>query len=145
MAASLTTGAGVALLIVIVLCMSAMFVGSVFGIFFSGDPNPRTGQSIHTVIAGIDAEYTAQIDSIIAAYDYDALDISGARAWWKNVLAVYTVRTVSDPHNPMDVAAMNDEKAAILRSVFWDINTISHWVERIRHAAEGRYGWLHVG
>ena len=60
---------------------------------------------------------------------YDLLDMSGARvsgAVWKNVQAVYTVKTVTDPANPMEVSTMDDTKVAILRSVFWDINNISH-------------------
>ena len=133
LASAIAAGGWVAILLIVIICMIGLFAGSIFGIFFSGEPNPGTGQSVNTVIAEIDAEYTAQIDYIIASNSYDSLDMSGARAWWKHVLAVYTVATVSDPDNPMEVAVMTDEKAAILRIVFWDMNTVSHWVQTIEH------------
>lgn len=59
------------------------------------------------------------------------LDMSGARASWKEVLTVYTIKTATDPDNPMAVAMMTDENAAILRTVFWDMNTIIHTLETI--------------
>jgi hypothetical protein len=85
------------------------------------------------VIAEIDAEYTDRVNGIIDSVSHDYLDLSGTRAWWKHVLAVYTVKTGSDPNNPMVVAIVDDEKAALLRRVFWDMNTVSYWVETIVH------------
>jgi hypothetical protein len=55
--------------------------------------------------------------------------MSGSKALWKHVLAAYTVRVVTDPDNPMEVAMMDDEKAAILREVFWDMNTITFIID----------------
>ena len=124
--ALIAAGGWIAVVIILIICLIALLVGSVFGIFFSSEPNAGTGQTINGVISEINMEYTNQIDGIIVSNPYDLLDMSGARAAWKQVLAVYTVRTVSDPDNPMEVATMNDEKAAILRAVFWDMNTISH-------------------
>ena len=123
---AIAAGGWVAVVIILVICLIALIVGSVFGVFFSGEPDAGTGQTINGVISEIDAEYTALIDSIRYAVPYDHLDMSGARAAWKQVLAVYTVRTVSDPDNPMEVATMNDVKAAILRSVFWEMNNVSY-------------------
>jgi len=124
--AAIAAGGWVAVVIILIICLIAFLVGSVFGIFFSGEPDPGTGQTINSVIAEIDTEYTAQLDWIKSANAYDYLDMSGARAAWKQVLAVYTVRTVSDPDNPMEVATMTNEKTAILRSVFWEMNAISY-------------------
>ena len=133
--AAIAAGGWVAVLIILIVCLIGLFVGSVFGIFFSDDAGSGTGgasgtgQMINTVIAEINAEYAAQIDGIKVNNMYDLLDMSGAGASgavWKNVLAVYTVKTVTDPDNPMEVSTMDDTKAAILRSVFWDMNSISH-------------------
>jgi hypothetical protein len=106
--------------------MIGLLVGSIFGIFFSSEPDPNTGQTINGVISEINTEYTGQIDAIKNSNAHDFLDMSGARAAWKQVLAIYTVRTVTDPDNPMEVATMNDEKAAILRAIFWEMNTIAY-------------------
>jgi hypothetical protein len=124
--AAIAAGGWVAVVIILIISMIGMLVGSVFGIFFSKEPTPGTGQTVNSVITEINSEYTVRINSIISTNAHDLLDMSGARAAWKQVLAVYTVRTVSDPDNPMEVATMTAEKAAILRSVFWDMNTISY-------------------
>ena len=47
------------------------------------------------------------------------------------VLAVYTVKTVNDPGKPMEVATVNEEKADILRSVFWEMNTMAHTLDTV--------------
>jgi hypothetical protein len=124
--ALIAAGGWVALLVILVICLIGLLVGSIFGIFFSSEPDPDSGQTVNSVMREINTEYTAEIDSIKHANPHDLLDMSGARAGWKQVLAVYTVRTVSDPENPMEVATMTEEKAEILREIFWDMNTISY-------------------
>ncbi|MCL2663876.1 MAG: CHAP domain-containing protein [Oscillospiraceae bacterium] len=126
--AAIAAGGWVAVVVILVICLIALIVGSVFGIFFSSEPNPETGQSINSVIAEINDEFETQLDTIINSNPHDLLDMSGSRALWKHVLAIYTVRTVTDPDNPMEVAMMTDEKAQILRNVFWDINSITYEV-----------------
>jgi hypothetical protein len=128
--AAIVAGGWVAVLIILIVCLIGLLVGSVFGIFFSGEPSGG-GKTINGVIREIDSEYQAQIDGIVGSNTHDLLDMSGARAAWKEVLAVYTVRTVTDPDNPMEVATVDDEKAAILRSVFWEMNTITHSLETV--------------
>ena len=41
---------------------------------------------------------------------YDTLEMSGSRAVWKEVLAVYSVKVNTDPDEPMEVATMDDTK-----------------------------------
>ena len=129
--ALIAAGGWIAVLIILVICMVAMLVGSIFGIFFSSAPDLGTGQTVNGVVSEINNDYTAMISAIIGANPHDLLDMSGARATWKQVLAVYTVRTVADPDSPMEVATMNDEKAAILRAVFWDMHTITHALDTV--------------
>ena len=124
--AAIAAGGWVAVLIILIICLIGLLIGSIFGIFFSSEPDPSSGLTINGVITEINTEYTGQIDAITSTNAHDLLDMSGVRASWKQVLAVYTVRTISDPDNPMEVATMTDEKAAILRAVFWDMNTVSH-------------------
>ncbi|SBW00873.1 conserved hypothetical protein [uncultured Eubacteriales bacterium] len=132
--AAVAAGGWVAVLVIVIICMIGLLAGSIFGIFFSNEPNPDTGQTVSSVMAEIDTEYTGRIDNIIASNTHDYLEMSGARASWKDVLVVYAVRTAADPGNPLAVAVMDDEKAAILRSVFWDMNAVDHWTESIEHS-----------
>jgi len=133
--AAVAAGGWVAVLVIVIICMIGLLAGSIFGIFFANEPNPDTGQTVSSAMAEIDAEYTGRIDNIIASNTHDSLEMSGARANWKDVLAVYAVRTATDPDNPLAVAVMDDEKAALLRSVFWDMNAVDYWTESIEHSS----------
>ena len=50
--------------------------------------------------------------------------MSGSRAVWKEVLAVYAVKTTTDPDDPQEVASMDDGKKALLKEIFWAMNII---------------------
>ena len=51
--------------------------------------------------------------------------MSGSRAVWPDVLAVYAVKTTSDPNNPQEVATMDDNKKALLKEIFWAMNEVN--------------------
>ena len=51
------------------------------------------------------------------------------RAVWPEVLAVYAVKTTTDPDNPQEVATIDDSKKAILTDIFWEMNQISSRTE----------------
>lgn len=124
--AAIIAGGWVSVALVLIICMVGLLTSSIFGIFFSREPDPVSGLTINSVIAGIDKEFSGKTEAIINKNSYDLLDMSGARAAWKQVLAIYTVKTVSDPENPMEVTTMNKEKADILRLIFWDMNSINY-------------------
>ena len=43
----------------------------------------------------------------------------------KRYLAVYAVKTTTDPDNAQEVATMDDEKLELLKDIFWQMNEIS--------------------
>ena len=47
---------------------------------------------------------------IQASVDYNILDLSGSPAPWPDVLAVYAVKTTSDPDNGQEVVTMDDTR-----------------------------------
>ena len=51
--------------------------------------------------------------------------MSGSRAVWKEVLAVYAVKTTTDPDAAQEVATMDDSKKQLLKDIFWQMNEIS--------------------
>ena len=55
---------------------------------------------------------------------YDVLEMSGSRAVWKEVLAVYSVKVNTDPDNPQEVATMDESKKQLLTDIFWEMNEI---------------------
>ena len=74
--------------------------------------------------------HQSQIDTARANLTYDELEMSGSRAVWPEVLAVYAVKTTTDPNDPQEVATMDDAKKAILKDIFWQMNEISSHIER---------------
>ena len=70
-----------------------------------------------------------RIDTTKANLSHDVLEMSGSRAVWPEVLAVYAVKTTTDPDNPQEVATMDDSKKAILTDIFWEMNQISSRTE----------------
>ena len=122
--AAIAAGGWVAVLVIIVICLIGMIIGSCFGIFFSGEDS-GTGQTMQTVVQEINTEYQDNLDEIKASHSYDMLEMSGSRAVWKEVLAVYAVKTTTDPDNAQEVATMDDSKKQLLKDIFWQMNEIS--------------------
>lgn len=122
--AAIAAGGWVAVVVIIVICLVAMIVGSCFGVFFSGEDS-GTGQTMQTAVQEINTEYQNSIDEIKRVNSYDVLEMSGSRAVWKEVLAVYSVKVNTDPNNPQEVASMDDTKKQMLKDIFWDMNVIS--------------------
>lgn len=122
--AAIAAGGWVALVIILVICVIGLIVGSCFGIFFSGD-DTGTGMSMRTAITDINNEYQQKITDIRNGTAYDVLEMSGSRAVWPEVLAVYAVKTTTDPDNPQEVASMDDSKRQLLKDIFWTMNSIS--------------------
>lgn len=121
-------GGWVAIALIILICLIGLFVGSCFGIFFAGEDN-GSGQTIQAAVREMDEDFQKQIDQIKENLTYDVLEMSGSRAVWKDVLAVYAVQTTTDPDQAQEVASMNDSKKAILKDIFWKMNKISSRVE----------------
>ena len=70
-----------------------------------------------------------RLDAIKDSVEYDALEMSGSRAVWPEVLSIYAVKTTSDPDDPQEVATITPEKEQLLKDLFWEMNEISHRTE----------------
>lgn len=126
--AAIAAGGWVAVVIILVICVIGLIVGSCFGIFFSGEDS-GAGQTMRQAVQEINADYQSQIDTTRANLTYDKLEMSGSRAVWPEVLAVYAVKTTTDPDDPQEVATVDDSKKAILKDIFWQMNEISSRTE----------------
>ena len=56
--------------------------------------------SMQTVVQEINTEYDTKLQEEKNSVSYDVLEMSGSRAVWKEVLAVYSVKTNTDQDNP---------------------------------------------
>ena len=126
--AAIAAGGWVAVVIILVICVIGLIVGSCFGIFFSGEDS-GTGQTMRQAVQEINADYQSQIDTTRANLTYDELEMSGSRAVWPEVLAVYAVKATTDPDDPQEVATVDNGKKAILKDIFRRMNEISSRTE----------------
>ena len=121
---AIAAGGWVAVVIIIIICLIGLLLGSVFGIFFSGE-NSDSGMTMQSVVREINTGYDDKLEEIKNGAFHDVLEMSGSRAVWKEVLAVYSVKTTTDPGNAQEVATMDESKKALLSNIFWEMNEIS--------------------
>ena len=122
--AAIIAGGWVAAVVIIVICLIGLIASSAFGIFFSGE-DTGTGQTMQTVVREINQEYEDKLDEIKNSNAHDVLEMSGSRAIWPEVLAVYAIKTATDPDAPQEVATIDDAKKELLKEIFWAINEVS--------------------
>ncbi|MHB1484955.1 MAG: hypothetical protein ACYCYI_09860 [Saccharofermentanales bacterium] len=110
--------------------MVAWILFSGFGIFFSNEQPNSQGYTIKQVISELRSEYSNKIEKVQTDNPHDIVVFNSPdgllpQIKWDEVLAVYAVKTLMDPDNPTEVVTVDDSKKELLRTVFWDIVTIS--------------------
>lgn len=133
--AVLMTGGSTVVSLVLVICLIGLLIASPFGIFFSRE-NSGTGYTMPDAVSVLNGEFAARIEQIKAENPHDELDMDNAGSAamisnWRDVLAVYAVRTTTDNASPDEVATLTEEKMEILREIFWDMNAISYHLETV--------------
>lgn len=147
--AAMIAGGSTVVSLVLVICLISLLIASPFGIFFSGEDS-GTGHTMPDAVSMMNSEFTARIEQIKAENPYDELDMDNAGSAamisnWRDVLAVYAVRTTTDNASPDEVATLTEEKMEILREIFWDMNAISYHLETVSGGEdEGDTVILHI-
>ena len=131
--AAIAAGGSTVVAMVLVICLIGLLIVSPFGIFFSGEDS-GTGHTLPDAVSMMNSEFAARIEQIKTENPHDELDMDNAGSAamisnWRDVLAVYAVRTTTDNASPDEVATLTEEKMEILREIFWDMNTITYWTE----------------
>ena len=141
--APLAAGGGAVIVVVLVLCMVGALLLSPLGVLFSGETSG--GSALSDAIQEINQEFDAKLEELKAAATYDELSLSVTRAPWREVLAVYAVKTTSDSANGQEVVSMTDEKKELLKQVFWDMNEVSSFTSTVPNEDdEGETTTLHI-
>lgn len=133
--AVLMAGGSTVVSLVLIICLIGLLIASPFGIFFSGEDS-GTGYTMPEAVSMLNGEFSAKIEQIKAENPYDELDMDNAGSAamisnWRDVLAVYAVRTTTDNASPDEVATLTEGKMEILREIFWDMNAISYHLETV--------------
>lgn len=130
--AFLIAGGWIIVMIIIIVCLIAMLVSSIFGIFFSSEDTGSTITvngtaqivTMNQVISDLNNEFMNKITQIQQENPYDEYDIAGNRAEWKDILAVYVAK-VSNGNDQVEMMTLNDEKVNILKQIFWEMNEVT--------------------
>lgn len=126
--AAIVSGGWVAVLVIVIICVIILLAVSVYGIFFSDDSE---GITMQQVVRQIDDEYDTKIAMIKEENEHEIVRISGDRAEWKEVLAVYSVRVSGSAENPTDILTINEERIDMIKEVFWVMNEPDYEVKKV--------------
>lgn len=130
--AALSSLGALALGLVVIVALAGLIASSPFGIFFSGGDMGDGNPTLREAISDLNEEHQARIDRIAAENPHDELSLAGSRVPWREVLAVWSVRTAADPDDPADVLTLDERRLASLEEVFWDMNAIDFEVQERR-------------
>ncbi|MFC4770109.1 C40 family peptidase [Effusibacillus consociatus] len=140
----LTALLGISGSVIVVLCIImavASVISSPFGIFVSGENTDADVKPLTRIVQEIDDEFAARlVDMQRSAGNVDRVEYHYPGSAdntridnWMDIIAVFAVKTVMDAENGMDVATLDATRIGIIRSVFWDMNSLESRVETIEH------------
>ena len=132
--ASLVGGTALVLILVVVLIIGAL-LASPFGLLFSNEPT-RDAVPLSAAVAQVNIELTDRLADLQNGDGYDRVEILGHPPDWREVAAVFAVKTAGAADGA-DVAALTPEKVELLRGVFWDMCTVSSEIKTVEHPASG--------
>lgn len=123
---AIIAGGGVpAVVVIIIICLIGAIGGTCFGIFLANDETTGTNKTMSQAISELTSEHYANLTAMKASYTYDLLEVQGNTSInWKDVLAVYAVKTTSG-NNPLEVVTLDDDKIDLLRNIMKDMNTMT--------------------
>lgn len=123
---AIIAGGGVpAVVVIIIICLIGAIGGTCFGIFLANDETTGTNKTMSQAISELTSEHYANLTAMKASYTYDLLEVKGNTSInWKDVLAVYAVKTTSGD-NPLEVVTLDDTKIDLLRGIMKDMNTMT--------------------
>ena len=123
--AIIAAGGVPAVIVIIVICLIGAIGGTCFGIFLANDETTGTNKTMSQAISELTSEHYANLTAMKASYTYDLLEVQGNTSInWKDVLAVYAVKTTSG-ENPLEVVTLDDTKLELLREIMKDMNTMT--------------------
>ena len=108
----------------------AALMASPFGILFANEPSPDT-IPLNAAVAEVSKEVCSTLTELQDG-NYDSIDLTGALPGWREVIAVFAVRTAG-AENGVDVATMDADRVDRLKTVFWDMTEITSEVDTIYH------------
>lgn len=133
--AALAAGGGLALCIVLFICLIAFVAGSAFGIFFSTEPTGK-GMTLKQAVQVLNTEYYEQIRHIEASVPHDRVEYispdGSVSIRWEDVLAVFAADVAADEHGAQ-VVALDERQLQKLREVLGDMHRLDYSTRTEEH------------
>lgn len=129
--AAAAAGGSVVLALLILICVIGLLIASPFGILFANEPADSSSVALSTAIAQINVEYADKLEKLQEG-DYDQIIIDGAPPDWREIVAVFAVKTAGT-NDGVDVVTLDADRVARLKEVFWEMTSLSSAVETIDH------------
>ena len=124
--ALIAAGGTTAVVVIIVLCLLAAIGGTCFGIFLSNDKTTGSDMTMTQAISTLTSEHYANLTAFKEGFTYDTVEVQGdSNIEWKDVLAVYAVKTTTSEDNAFEVVTINEEKLDLLRGIMNDMNKLT--------------------
>lgn len=124
--ALIAAGGTTAVVVIIVLCLLAAIGGTCFGIFLSNDKTTGSDMTMTQAISTLTSEHYANLTAFKEGFAYDTVEVQGdSNIEWKDVLAVYAVKTTTSEDNAFEVVTINEEKLDLLRDIMSDMNKLT--------------------
>ena len=120
----------VILVVIIIICIIASVIASPFGIFISDEAADPSSIPVSSIIAECNMELSEKLTEIEDNIPHHRCGIEGEQADWKLVLSVFAVKLAgTDDNTAQDVVVIDEAKKEKLKTVFWDMHTITSRVE----------------
>lgn len=132
----LIAGGWVAMVVIIIICLIGLLVGSIFGIFFSSEKTSPNAITMKDVIAECNQEFSDKLQTIQDQNPHDDYVLDGNMATWKDVLIIYTVKQANG-FDGGEVITMDDNKKALVKQIFWEMNSLSSEVKTEKVIEQG--------
>jgi len=132
----LIAGGWVAMVVIVIICLIGLLVGSIFGIFFSSEKTSPNAITMKDVIAECNQEFSDKLQTIQDQNPHDDYILDGNMATWKDVLIIYTVKQANG-FDGGEVITMDDNKKALVKQIFWEMNSLSSEVKTEKVTEQG--------
>lgn len=133
---AIIAGGWVAVVVIIVICLVGLLVSSIFGIFFSSEKTSPNAITMKDVIAECNQEFSDKLQTIQEQNPHDDYVLDGSMASWKDVLTIYTVKQTNGITG-QEVITMDDSKKAVVKQIFWEMNSLSSEVKTEKVTEQG--------
>ena len=121
---AIVAGGWIAVVIIVVICLIGLLCSSIYGIFLSSEKMSPTAITMNEVVAECNREFSNRLQTIQDQNPHDSYVLDGNMASWKDIISIYAVMQ-SKGNNEQEVITITEPRKAIIKKIFWDMNSLS--------------------